>query len=577
MLAMYIGSELDEKEMESNRPKYLGEDNSSSKTTAGNSSNQEVGGFSFNPNSGGNNDQNQSNNFDAAQYQYQLKEYYSSNWRTPGTSSYRFQLQWRREKITLLDELRNINLQEFERRRRLQSGILSFTLSCCVNGEIVGSTPALTLNYDTWSTTGNLVKLLNSEGGVADLSASSCPYTFSLCVHTMPKNVELQLYVGYHSTSMGLSNVINCLSGGCLGRRKWVKIGTAQVGIPCSERHMTRLTHTPVVRQQLVMGCDGTGKGLIFDSMSKLLSHNNASHDKGFGSGQGSGYSSTNPTGAQIISAGSYNRSQQQSTSKGTNLGTAAPIEVNPQKALIEELQLAMQDRECSTAVVKIRTLWPLTLQSNALKQKKMGSGSSYGSINNSLLPPPPLAEVSVMESINRVFEAGEHTLIPAFHRLGDGIRGMTGMHVDDGHGGDGNRNSSGSEFEPLSLSPKKRVSQLKEREQYRDSIGTQVGRPIGLLQAPPLSSNNEDLSEIATRTAKLLSELKLDPNHPLVMASKADLELEAGMFASGVPTTDGQGRIHSPKHGSHHGHGHHKQHQNVNDFGVLKKAAFCT
>ena len=135
----------------------------------------------------------------------------------PGQPTYAFSLDWRREKITGLEEMKEINLAEFERRRRLQSGLLQIKIACVVNGETLGSSPSLPLSYETWATSSSVTHLIDSDM-VDAISRAICPYTFDLAVHTMPRSVALEVWVGTRIR----------------WRRKWERVGRVEVGIPAS-------------------------------------------------------------------------------------------------------------------------------------------------------------------------------------------------------------------------------------------------------------------------------------------------------------------------------------------------------
>ncbi|CAD7928568.1 unnamed protein product [Amoebophrya sp. A120] len=247
--------------------------------------------------------------FDPSQAEQQLREWYATNWRPPGADTYRFELSWRRERVTNMDELRPISLQEFERRRRLQSGVLKVEITCVVNGEQVGTSGAMPVQWDSWSTSANLSNILDQDlGAVADLARAACPYTFDLCVHTMPRTIELQVWVG-------VPRALGIFSHGRI--RKWTKIGGVQIAIPAAEG--TRVTHTPIIRQKLVFGSDGA-----------------------------------------ITAAGTRSSTSTQTYVEGTSAST--PRSHQRESQTRQELQSAMEDTSTTTGVIKVRTFWPVPL-----------------------------------------------------------------------------------------------------------------------------------------------------------------------------------------------------------------------
>eukprot|EP00925_Amoebophrya_sp_RCC4383_P008229 GSA25T00015798001.1 len=233
---------------------------------------------------------------------------------------------------------------------------------------------------------------------------------------------------------VGVPRALGMFSHGRI--RKWQKIGTCPVHIPSSDT--AKVTHTPMLRQRLLFGSEGIGSG-----------QNEASYVEG----------------ASTMTPRSHKRESIDRF----------------------ELQAAMDDEARTTGILNIRTFWPLPA-------KRSGSSMKSGGV----VPPQPLAETSVMESLHRAFDEGSH-IIPIFTRKFA-------------------RNSASS-----------------RASQGADPGAEQAGAGSGGSRPRALSSEGA----VVSRTQQLLDELRFDPNHPLLQQTRDEIDHLA--------TTAGGGQLFDP------------------------------
>lgn len=77
------------------------------------------------------------------------------HWRPPGQETYKFLLNWKMERVSKTEDIRELFPQEYERRRKIENGDLMMCLTCIVNGDRIGTTTNMPLYWETWATSNN--------------------------------------------------------------------------------------------------------------------------------------------------------------------------------------------------------------------------------------------------------------------------------------------------------------------------------------------------------------------------------------------------------------------------------------